>query len=105
MSNFKKCKECNDHHWTDMDCLPIYKVYHEEYLGDEPKDIRANSHDEAATKYAEYYNADDYALMNEVIVIKVCFDAVCKWFSVGAEPDVHYSSTEIDKPKEDNHER
>lgn len=95
-NNFKKCKLCNDWHWTNSECPPEYFVYHEDYMGDECKPVRANSHEDAALKYAEYYNQDDYELMNETIEVKVVdLDGVVKFFVVGAEPDIHYSSQEI----------
>ena len=95
MKDFKRCDICNDYHWDDENCKPIYEVYHEDYLGDESKTIRAMSHEDAAQTYARYYN-EDYSLMNENIEVKVEKDGVTKFFCVGAEPDIHYSSEEID---------
>jgi hypothetical protein len=63
-------------------------------MGDEPKKIRASDHEEAARKFAEYYNTqNDYCLMNDTIEVKVKYDGVVKFFCVGA--DVYYSSSEI----------
>lgn len=98
MSNFKKCDTCKEWHWTDKECNPIYSVYFEEYMGDESKSIRASSHENAALKFAQYYNTNaDYCLMNENIEVKVERDGVVKFFNVGAEPDIHYSSEEINE--------
>ncbi len=97
MRNFKKCEICKEYHWTDQICAPIYFVYHEEYLGDEAKQVRAYSHHEAAVKYGEYYNSDDYILMDgDTIKIKVEFKDEIEFYEVGAEPDIHYTATEYD---------
>jgi hypothetical protein len=98
MKDYKKCTICGEYHWTDSKCLPIYLVYHEEYMGDEPKEVRAVDHEEAAEEYGRYYNEDDYPLMNSDIEVKVvCPDGEEKWFTVSAEPDIHYSTNEIEK--------
>lgn len=97
MKDFKKCEECKEYHWGDEKCSPEYFVYHEEYMGDESKSVRAFSHEGAALKYGEYYNQDDYPLMDgDTIKVKVEKGGVIKFFEVGAEPDIHYSLTEID---------
>lgn len=97
MRNFNKCNDCGEWHWDNDNCVPEYSVYHEEYMGEEAKSVRAHSHESAAIKYAEYYNQDDCPLMNNTVQIKVEKDGLIKYFEVGAEPDIHYSSTEIDK--------
>ena len=96
MRNYRKCNTCNEYHWTNEPCAPIYFIYHEEYLGDEPKEIRAYHHEGAAQKYGEYYNENDYPLMNgDTIKIKVEHDGVVEFYEVGAEPDIHYTTNEI----------
>ena len=96
MSEFKKCDKCKEWHSTEFGCRPEYLVYFEEYMGDEPKIIRASNHEDAALGFAQYYNTkNDYCLMNKTISVKVEKDGVVKFFKVGAEPDVHYSSSEI----------
>ena len=96
MNSFNQCPKCKEYHWTHENCNPIFLVYYEEYMGHEPKEIRAVNHENAALKFAAYYNTrSDYKLMNETIEIKVEKDGVVKFFSVGAEPDVHYTSSEI----------
>ena len=95
--NFKKCEICKEWHWTNEKCAPEYFVYHEDYMGDEAKSIRAYDHENAALKYGQYYNKEDYPLMNDTIQVKVVDkDGVIKFFEVGAEPDIHYTSKEID---------
>ena len=97
MRDYKKCEICKEWHWTNDRCLPEYFVYHEEYMGDEAKSIRASGHESAALKYGEYYNRDgDYCLMDgSTIKVKVEKDNVIKFFEIGAEPDIHYTSNEI----------
>lgn len=103
MKNYEKCNNCKEYHWSDQACDPAYNVYHEDYMGDEPKVIRATSHKEAARGYAQYYNDDDdYPLMNDTIEVKVEKDGEIKFFTVGAEPDIHYTSSEIEKLTDSN---
>lgn len=93
---YKHCKICDEFHYTTSKCPPEYKVYFEEYFGDEPKIFRANSHEAAAEKCGVYYNSNgDYSLMNETITVAVEKDGITKKFEVSAEPDIHYSTTEI----------
>ena len=97
MNNYKKCDKCHEWHWTESMCDPKYSVYFEEYLGDEPKLIRAPSHEDAALKFAQYYNtSNDYCLLNDTIDIKVEKDGIVKYFKVGAEQDIRYTSSEIE---------
>jgi hypothetical protein len=71
-------------------------VYFEEYLGEEPMEIHAVDHEEAATKFGELYNTrSDYCLMDSNIEVEVKKDDVVKYFRVGAEPWVRYTSAEI----------
>ena len=103
MKKFEKCSICHEWHWIGSECEPEYLVYYEEYMGDEPKKIRATDHEDAAQNFAEYYNIqNDYCLMNETIEVKVEKDGVVRYFRVSAEPDVHYSSSEIDKLSDEN---
>lgn len=97
MSSYRRCDICKDWHWTDKKCNPIYNVFHEDYMGDDSKEIRAVSHEGAALGYARYYNEHDseYSLMNDNIEVKVEKDGITQFFLVGAEPDIHYSSDEI----------
>jgi hypothetical protein len=97
MSNYRKCDNCNEWHWTETDCNPEYMVYYEPYMGDDPKIIKASNHENAAIRFAEYYNTQcDYCLMNEFIEVKVEKDGIIKYFSIGAEPSIYYSSSEIE---------
>jgi hypothetical protein len=96
MERYKKCEVCRQYHWSDKQCLPEYFVYHEEYLGNEPKSIRASNHEDAALRYAQYFNlSNDHILLNDYIQVRVQRDDKVKFFEVSAEPDVHYSSKEV----------
>lgn len=98
--DFRHCEVCKKYHWTNKPCDPEYKIYHDEYMGDEAVLVRGCNHEEAAENYGKYYNENDseYPLMNESIEIKVIDQhEVVKFFRVGAEPDIHYSTTEIEK--------
>lgn len=105
MCKYKRCDKCHEWHYNSSDCKPEYLVYYEDYMGDEPMKMRALSHQDAALKFAEYYNTYcDYCLMNESIIVKVEKDSIIKFFEVGAEPDVHYSSNEINDIGIENNE-
>lgn len=99
MSDYNKCPICNEYHWTNDPCGEKFSVYHEDYFDDEPKTIHASSFNDAALKYAKYYNGDcsDHPLLNDTIQIKVVNSTgVALFFEVGAEPDIYYSSTQIE---------
>lgn len=92
---YQRCDNCKDWHWTNRDCDPIYLVYYEEDLGDEPFKVRASDHEDAALKFAEQYNTQsDYVLMDDTIDVKVEKDGVIKFFTVGAETTINYISQE-----------
>jgi hypothetical protein len=80
--------------------MPLFKIYHEEYRGDDPKEIEASSHWIAAMEYAEYYNtySGDLPLLNnndsiEVIVENEEGEKIS--FNISAEPDIRYSAVEV----------
>jgi len=98
MIKYNKCKTCKELHWNNQDCAPLYLVYFEEYLGDEAKEIRAHSFQEAAEKFGEYYNSvSDYELINHSIEVTVEFENETRYYNISAEPDVYYTSREIEK--------
>lgn len=97
MSDYNLCPICKEYHWTNESCGEKFSIYHKEYFDDEPKTIYGSSFKDAALKYAKYYNRDDYPLMNETIQIKVVDSkGVSLFFNVGAEPDIFYTSVQID---------
>lgn len=95
---FELCSNCKEYHWEDKPCAPKFRVYYEEYMGDDYKIVHAwGGFEGAAEKFAEYYNTHcDYALMNETIEIEVEQDGVRKKFKVGAEPSIDYTTEEIE---------
>lgn len=98
--NFIRCKECKEHHFDNEPCKPVYQVFHEEYNGDDAYIYRADSMQEAAQKYAMYYNQDDYSLMNESIKVKVqAPNGDIKWFELSSEPSVYYHIYECYPPE------
>lgn len=94
---YNKCKDCDEYHWSENPCNPIFKVFDEDYMGDKSKNFYASSHEAAAIKYAQYYNTScDYVLMNdEREVIVESNEGIKKKFIITAEPSVHYSASEI----------
>lgn len=97
MSNYEKCPFCGEYHFKNESCEPQYFVYHDEYLGSNFKTIHASSHEEAAVKYARYYNEDgDFPMMNgDAIKLKVIdHNSIAMCFTVYAEPDIHYNTKE-----------
>jgi hypothetical protein len=97
MNDYTLCDKCKCFHWTNEKCFPEFKVYHPDYLGDDPKIIHAHNFDEAATKYGKYYNQDDYPLMDgSTIDIAVEKDGEFQYFRIGAEPDIYYTLGKIE---------
>lgn len=93
-----KCDKCHDWHRLDEPCEPVFEVYFEDYLGEKPKIIHAYNHEDAALKFAEYYDSrHDHCLIYESIDVKVVDGAgVAKFFGVSAEPYINYTSMEIE---------
>lgn len=60
--------------------------------------IHAFDYHDAAINFAQQYNADEYALMNETLEIMIVDSEGNKsrW-EVSAEPSVHYSADEIEE--------
>jgi len=94
------CKNCGEYIFkfevNTHKCPPEYKIFHEDYLGDEPKILYANSHEEAATKYAEYYDYDDYGLIdgNNIEIIVESLDGKRKTFICSGRMERVYSAEE-----------
>lgn len=98
MSKFIKCATCLDYHFDNDKCKPKWEVYHESYLDDGPREVRAASFIEAADKYANWYNLDsDYDLMNDHQTINIKSpDGEIKKMKISAEPSIHYNSEEAE---------
>lgn len=100
MSTFGRCNECKNFHRDNEKCKDIFLIYHEDYLGDKGKQIRGNSHYDAATEYADYYNTrNDYSLLDddEGIIVEVeDMEGVRQKYRLIAERDIHYSADEIE---------
>ena len=86
------CNKCGDYRFNDVakcHCHP-FTIIDED--GEEHSDIYAMSAESAALKYAENSNVEgDYYLMDQSVTITV--NEVK--FEISAEPDIHYSATEI----------
>lgn len=95
--SYTKCQKCKSWHWEEERCPPLFRVYHEEYNGDEPIEIRATDFDDAAIEYAEHYNTKDYGLMGSTATIKIEKYGVFKFYEIGAEQSIDYSEKEIDE--------
>lgn len=96
---YNKCKDCEEYHWDNTPCNPVFKVFDEDYMGDDSKEFHAYNHEAAAIKYAQYYNSSDYTLMNnERDVIVESAEGLKKKFTISAEPSIHYSASEIQNP-------
>jgi hypothetical protein len=72
----RKCGKCgiiiHDHiSLPNHQCPPIWYVSHDEYMGDDLKEIRAYEAKWAAEEYAKFYDQDDHPLIDgeeEIIV-------------------------------------
>jgi hypothetical protein len=84
-----KCLKCNEYRFaTECHCEEFLIINKD---GEKHK-VRAMDEEGAALKYAEESNEDrDYYLMDASVVITVNG----KKFAISAEPDVHYSASEI----------
>lgn len=90
------CPECKDYHYSSEPCAPTYTVYHEDHTDDFGMLFRGHSHHEAAMKYADHYNSDEYDLMGTTINVEVeDIHGQRKKFRLSAEPSVDYSAKEI----------
>lgn len=93
MGDYKHCKKCDKFHYDHQECAPVYLVFDDDYMGEEPKEFHATSFEDAAIEYAQWFDAHcDYSLKDdgrEVIVEK---DGVKKTFIISAEPTIHYSA-------------
>lgn len=93
-NDFKKCSVCNEYHWTNGECKPLFYFKHEDW-GDDFQEIRASDFEDAAMAFAIKYNEDgDYALMDDSTDVVISDGNVEKVFKVSAEPDIHYTVTE-----------
>lgn len=69
---YERCKICKEWHFTNIGCLPVFFVYHEEYGGDDPIEVRAGNHEDAALKHAERYNSShEYSMLDDDDGIKI----------------------------------
>lgn len=93
-NNYIKCDSCKEYHWTQLKCDPVFNVT---YKDGGIKEIRAYDHEEAATKFAEYYNTNsDYCLMGgDGIKISIEKDGEIKYYEVYAEVSIDYSAKEL----------
>jgi hypothetical protein len=105
-----KCETCGeriyDWEWREHKCKPLYEVIVEEdgvegdgaWDEDYIHEMRGIHHEDAAENYAREYNEDgDYSLMNECVVVRVRLKGELedKRIVISAEPDVYYSSQEV----------
>jgi hypothetical protein len=97
---YTKCEICKDYHFDYQKCLPVFFITHEDYLGEDEKQMRGRDHEDAAERYAKYYNEEsgEYSMMNGDNEIKVQVRAPHeqskRTFVVTAEPSIDYSTKE-----------
>jgi hypothetical protein len=100
MATYKKCNLCHDYHYDNLKCKPIFLISHEEYLGDQEKEVRGSDHEEAAERYADYYNSNggEYPMMHGeseiTIQVRALHEQTKKVFIVSAEPSIKYYAKE-----------
>lgn len=97
MPEYTKCLECNNFHFTDQKCKPEFRVFHDDFLGENGKFMRGWDTEEAALAYAEYYNGQmDQALMDDPIIIEVVNEyGEREKFKISAEVTIDYSATQL----------
>lgn len=86
----KKCNKCGQYYFGETHGCKKFKIIDED--GEIHEQYGFNERD-AALKYAEKSNEKcDYYLMNDSVEINVNG----KVFIISAEPDIHYSASEVD---------
>ena len=67
MNYYKLCKKCNEHHYSNEDCNPEFKVIAsiKEYILFSEK-VRAKTHREAAKKALKNHNNDNDNILAKV---------------------------------------
>lgn len=98
MSKYAICRICNEYHFDDNPCKPVYIVHHNYYTSNDGTKIHASGHEEAAIKYAKKYNSEGSLIDADPIQVKVVHNNIEIWYEVSAEDDIHYTSDEIDNP-------
>ena len=95
--SYKKCHKCKEYHFDYEPCPSVFIVYHDQYLDEAGKQVRGDSFEDAAERYAQYYNQNDYDLLHgEEIEIEVeSLSGERKRFKCGAEPSIYYNINEI----------
>ena len=98
--HFEKCFVCNEYHWSDEECAPLFLVEHVDkgYVGEDKCEVRAHSMQEAAEKYAEEYDSDDHSLLasDETERIRVFDDhGNSRQFDISAEAAINYYADEM----------
>ena len=76
----------------------IFKVYHEDYMGNEPKEFNAYDKDDAARQYAEYYNehCENILTSEDAIEIFVAGENSVKTpYKISAELSIRYYAEEV----------
>lgn len=96
-NHYRFCEICRTCHWTNKNCLPIFYFKNEDYYGKEFQRIRANDFDDAAERFARFFNEDGggYALMNNSLEVIISDGKLEKKYKVSAEPDIRYIAEEI----------
>jgi hypothetical protein len=93
---FTRCKKCNDYHWENESCKPVFLVYHEDWSGEKALKYHANTFEEAAELHGIRYNDGDHRLLDDEIKIEIeNIKGVKKRFKVSAEPAINYNIEEI----------
>lgn len=74
-----------------------YFIYHKEYLGDDYETIEALNHEDAAEKYAKYYNEYENLLIDgDTLIINVKNEkGKIKKFNVGTKTNIIYTLKEL----------
>lgn len=104
-----KCNACNQSHWSNEACPPIYWVCIPDWDGDEIcedtnwHEIHANSAQEAAEKYAEKSD-DENDMVDEDYDVLVKKDNQIFLFSVWAETKIEYNSKDVRSENIENFE-
>lgn len=100
MSRFNLCPKCSVWHFDGDKCAEPYTIFHPDYLGEGGRVFSGYSAEDAAERYAKYYNEDgaEYPLLNGVDAIEIEVEdqnGTRQKFRIYAEQAIDYHVSEI----------
>lgn len=93
--NYIKCELCGTRHFDYEKCPQLFTIFEDDYLGEEGKQFRGYSFDNAVEEYGRYRN-DEGQLLDDPITVEIeDRNGIRKKYTVYAEIDVRYIVDEV----------